>query len=604
MGIILVIAVAIFLFVKDQFVGAEVVSTEFVPVAEYVKECASQTTDEAVRLLGLQGGYVYMPDFIRFDPLSYVNNAGVTLPYWYHKGESRAPTLELMENDISRYVKENIEGCTLGFEGFEEEFEIEQTGDIEVETHISDEEIEIELVYPLSLKLRGQEQVEEITKIRTTNNIRLGKIYSLAKDIMDTENEQTFLENNTLDMIAVADLPYEGLEVACGKDWSVQGQIKPQVQEMVKYNFHYLNFKNTKYERSGIDYFESFYEQEVGTSNYKDIRVKTIYDEEYGMEIDVYPSHGDITEGIDLGMPDVIPCLNVYHHFYNIEYPVVFQLTDEKNPEDTYNFFFASPVIIDKNSARRSKPIEVVDDSFNTITSDDYCATAEYELTVFAVDKLSGQELADAKVEYQCVNFNCKMGVTEQPTFDGIPIANSLPKAVERFPGCVNGFIITTKEGYLDGELQETADESTHGGSVAVEMTPLRDLGYSFVIKEGDSTRLPRDNEVIYMVIEDKENDYRTAIYYPTDLEQFNRLSLPIRDAVYDVDARIIVDETVVGGLEILEWEVTQADVERANFLGLTLLSSDPQPTTTEDYVELYRNVIMTESENYEPRLE
>ena len=171
-GVILVIAVGIFLLVKDQIVTTQVVSTEFLPVAEYIKDCTEQKTEEAARLIGIQGGYVNVPDDIRFDPLSYVQQVpGMITPYWYYKGNDNSPDLSGMEEEISRYIAENVGDCLGGFEGFQEEFEIEQVGNIEATTFIMDEEIDVELQIPLNLKLVGQEQTEEINIKKSTTQI-------------------------------------------------------------------------------------------------------------------------------------------------------------------------------------------------------------------------------------------------------------------------------------------------------------------------------------------------------------------------------------------------------------------------------------------------
>ena len=604
LGIIILISGFILFLARDRIFPTQLVSTDFLPVAEYVKTCSEQKTHEAARLMGIQGGYVTLPDSIRYNPLSYISNAGMITPYWYYNGENRMPTRETMEKEISNFVSSKIQECTGNFEGFREQFEITQTGNITAEAKISDDKIDVELTYPLNLKLKGKDQVEEINKIKTTINTRMGRVYDLAKEIMNAENRNTFLENDTVDMIAVSDLPMEGMEIACGKDWSVEGDIKPSIQQMVKYNFHYLNFKNTKYDDSGIDYFRAFYVEEASTKNNRDIRVKTIYNPDFGMDVKVHPSSGDRTHGIDLELTDIVPCLNVYHHFYTIEYPVMFQLTDEKDPENTYNFFFATPVMIDKNVARREIPAGLVDDSMVSITSDDYCSMNDFDTTVFTIDKNTQEELSDTSIEYQCVNFNCQMGKTAQPAYDGIPIAGSFPKLNAKFPRCTNGFLVAKKEGYLEGQVQQTMSEETNGQSITIEMMPLKKFEYSYIIKSGESTRLPAADEVIFTILEDSQNEYRTTVYYPAEDERFGTLQLPVRDATYSVDIKMVVNETVVGGYELENWTVTQSDIEKGNFIGFTAISSDPRPADVQDYVELYKKEIKPDSGMYKPKIE
>lgn len=605
-GIILVIAVGTFLYIKQSAIfQPQIVSTEFLPVANLVINCMEQKAEQGINIMGVQGGYIYVPDSVRLNPQSYVAAIpGMITPYWYYKGENRIPTKQEMESQISRYVEENIGECINNFQGMQDQFEVNSTGTMKAETKINDESVDITLTYPLTLKHRGTDRIEEVKKFPTTANIRLGKVYQLANDIMNTENSIKFLEENTMDMIAVSGLPYQGMEFECGKQWSIESQIKPEIQNMIKYNFHYLNFKNTKYDDSGIAYFQSFYVQPISSKSYNDMSVKTLYENDYGMKLDVYPSHGDTTDGIPLDIPAVGKCLKVYHHFYTMEYPVIFRIADEKDPTKIYNFNFATPVLIDKNNAKRTYDPTIIDNSFTTITNEDYCGRAEHELTIYAEDKNTGQDIEDATVDYQCVTFKCGIGTTKIGTYDGVPLAGTTPKLTAKFPPCTNGIITVKKEGYLDGTIQQTASEETYGQGAVVEMIPLKKMDYGFVVKEGNQRRLARDDEAIYMTIENKELNYEQTIYYPTELEQFKTLQLPVEDGNYTIDLKILRNDTIIGGTEIDNWNITKEDVESSSFIGFTILSTTPEPQSVNDYLNLYKEVISTQSNNNLPKLE
>lgn len=623
-GVILLIATGVFIYIRANLELPDQVPQDFLPVKTYVEGCTQQVTQEAVDLLGVQGGYIEIPDYIRYDPTSYVQEAGIgfRIPLWYYKGETRMPSKQDMEQDISRYIENNVLDCIDGFLPFEDQFVIEELSSPRAETTIADDKVIVLLKYDILLKDEVNDRTFELNEYIAKSTSNLGDVYDLARDILLTENEKGFLENITMDLIAVGDFPLEGMELACGKTWSKQ-QLKIQLANMLKYNLHYLRFEKTRNQPSGIDYFDSEntgYVQEASATSHRNIQVEPIFDTSYGrimygdplgMNFEVYPSQGDKVTGIDMGMPIIDNCLQIYHHFYNIEYPILFRLTDYSNEDNPYTFNFATPVIVVNNQPSRTYDPTIIDTDLEAITSAQYCDTAKYELEVFAIDKVTQEELAGANISYECVGFRCDIGETEHPTFDGIKIARSLPALVEMFPPCTNGFVVAKKEGYMEAAVQHTIGEQMEH-SVLLDMTPLRELDYRFVIRQGTKTRIMEENEKVFMTIESKELRYSETIYYPIgDSEYFGKLELPAEDTTYNVDIKLIriegeitEEEVITGGYESMNWSVTTEDVLNSNRVVFTIISQDPEPETIEDYVELYNSKILPSSGLYEPRLE
>jgi hypothetical protein len=419
----------------------------------------------------------------------------------------------------------------------------------------------------------------------------------------------------------VGDFPTEGMELACGKKWS-KLQLKDQLSNMLNYNLHYLTFEKTTNPESGIEYFDSEetgYVQRASAQSHRNILVEVDYEEvygrimhgdPYGMKFDVYPSQGDTITGIDMGLPIIDTCLQIYHHFYTVEYPVLFTLTDLTDPDNPYTFTFALPVLITNNQTSREYDPTLVDSSFESITSLQYCDTAAYELEVFAIDSITQQEMAGANISYECVGFKCDMGTTAQPTFDGVPLARSLPFIIEDFPPCTNGFVVAEKQGYLEAAKQHTVgDVMDH--SMFLEMTPLKEMEYRFVVRQGTSTRILRENEKVFVTINNDEIPYYKTIYYPLDIEQFSNLELPVMDASYILDIKLIKtdeeitgEETITGGYENINWSLTQEEILGNNRVIFTILSQEPEPEDVEGYIKVYQEEIEPKSPMYPPRLE
>lgn len=622
-GIILLIAAGLFFYIQSRLVLSTDVPQDFLPVKTFVEGCTQQVTQEAIDLVGVQGGYIKMPPAIDYDPLSYIQERGIgfKIPLWYYKGENRMPTKQDMEQEISIYVEKNVQDCLINFDPFAEQFEIREVSSPKAQTTIGDKKVSVVLDYTIQIVDDVQDRTYELNEFIAESTSPLGETYDLAKEIMLTENEKGFLENVTMDMIAMGDFPLEGMELSCGKSWNKQ-QLKQQLASMLKYNLHYLTFEGTGNPDSGIEYFDSEetgYVQKASTKSNKNIQTEIVFDtsygslihaDPYGIDFDVYPSKGSTVTGVDMGVPIVENCIQIYHHFYTIEYPVIIRLTDYTDAENPYVFSYAIPVLITNNQPSREYDPTIIDQDLESITSSQYCDTAAYELEIYAIDKITQQEIQGANISYECVGFKCDIGTTEVPTFDGVPIARSLPAIIEAFPPCTNGFVVAKKEGYLEGAKQHTVGE-TMDHSTIVEMTPLKEMRYRFVIKQGAKTRIMEENEKIFLTIDNNEIPYSKTIYYPSEIEELTKLIMPVEDANYTLDIKLIRmneeltgDETVTGGYELRNWTITADDILSNNLMIFTILSQDPEPTDIEGYINVYKEEIEPKSQLYIPRLE
>ena len=76
----------------------------------------------------------------------------------------------------------------------------------------------------------------------------LGKTHKLAIELMETESQQMYMENITLDLMALhPDVPFTGLDFSCSPQQWVVDDVKEDVQEMLAYNFFRIRVDNTNY---------------------------------------------------------------------------------------------------------------------------------------------------------------------------------------------------------------------------------------------------------------------------------------------------------------------------------------------------------------------
>ncbi|MBN2458431.1 hypothetical protein JXB31_04855, partial [Candidatus Woesearchaeota archaeon] len=146
-------------------------------VKEYVDICLENTAQDGVRLLLLQGGYyIVTSDNI---PFSYIE-----VPYYYDKGAIKVPTLEEIQDQLELYISINMFSCLDGFSPFVSQGYSIEDGSSEVSAVIGDDDIDIEMRYPLTVTNAGSsKRLEDFSAHIDTDFVNL---YEAAKDITES----------------------------------------------------------------------------------------------------------------------------------------------------------------------------------------------------------------------------------------------------------------------------------------------------------------------------------------------------------------------------------------------------------------------------------
>jgi len=80
------------IFITTQKIRPEVVA----PVQQLVQACLNVAANDALISVGFQGGYV--------EPMTYLKTNLSEISYWYYNGEDKRPSIENIENELSKYV--------------------------------------------------------------------------------------------------------------------------------------------------------------------------------------------------------------------------------------------------------------------------------------------------------------------------------------------------------------------------------------------------------------------------------------------------------------------------------------------------------------------
>lgn len=158
--------------------------SEISNVKYYLEECVKNRAEQGLNLIGVQGGYIALPEnhlIANYSSIAYgIYNKQITLP-----------SLGVMENELETYIDNVLPSC-INFSAFPYlKFETENASS---NVSILANEVLVDVKFPISIT-----QGETIAKIDSFNvkvPTRLGHIHSILKNIIS----KTLLENNWIDL--------------------------------------------------------------------------------------------------------------------------------------------------------------------------------------------------------------------------------------------------------------------------------------------------------------------------------------------------------------------------------------------------------------------
>jgi len=154
-AVLIIAAFAIYLTINREAEGTTGdVSSD--PVYIFVGGCIEDSLKEVVYSVGQSGGYASTPMYSTVDEI----------PYYYYDQKNIMPSLERIEREISEYTAERLYFCTNNFLDFPE-YNIIQ-GEINIETEIKDNEIVIDVEYPLTIEKEGSK-----SRLKNWENIKI-----------------------------------------------------------------------------------------------------------------------------------------------------------------------------------------------------------------------------------------------------------------------------------------------------------------------------------------------------------------------------------------------------------------------------------------------
>ena len=113
-AIIIVVVVVLFYFTNQkkqasqEYFLQESIKPGFIAVQSGIIECTKETSEKALETIGVQGGYYKN---LKKEPIKSVELETLFIPYYYYQGQYLMPSREIIENQLSLYINDNLENC-------------------------------------------------------------------------------------------------------------------------------------------------------------------------------------------------------------------------------------------------------------------------------------------------------------------------------------------------------------------------------------------------------------------------------------------------------------------------------------------------------------
>ena len=526
LGIALVLAVGVFVFVRQQGerieieVPGEVQSQGQQEVRQFMDSCIRDAVINGVEMIRLQGGYITIPagvTTIRLkDPDSHQiveqngmkrvtidpNGPGNDLALWLDSDNRLIiPPPLYIEESLSNYVEKSVERCADGLSSFESQGYSVELGPPSAATEFTDE-ITVRIDYPMKLQ-RQDVQFEEKEFIYRLP-INLKEVLLMAMGLTLQEYYHTYLEADAKNILML--YAYDGREstkslppithTSAGEEcdtvtWTVP-QVKQVLQQKFEENIPYIQVAGygdalpdgvTELE-AGV--YKSFIHTLLGSHQPGEVRFRM--EQDY-FNFDISPKSGiqiepDVHTGT--GLPFLPMFCNVRYQFkYTLKFPVVADIVYAPNPGlnlegktiDSRKRFvmpLALGVFVCGNQARKctgapaylADVAQTLEQFGDTGIGASYCDEDKRVVQPQTIT-LTGRDTGapvDGTVFYSCVTGQCLLGTTTGGALEAA------------FPPCMNGELSAVAPGYAPAKKVQTLLVDTPEGALPLELEPYKAL--------------------------------------------------------------------------------------------------------------------------------
>jgi len=546
------------------------------PLESVVARCLDSTAITALELLGIQGGYVKVPQSLSASFNTRLElGPGFVIPYWAVGMQKSIPTLVDIKKDIDAYVEENVVECVKSDGAFKKRFVFEARDDPKSDVTIGNDRVVFNLAWNIVVQDKTGSKVTEATEHKVTKRHQLKRMHETASTIIDFELTDQKIEDLTQDLLAfdVESVPLSGIEVSCtAKKWPLP-EVKEGVQELLRNNLRELKVQGTKFtpHLESQPYYKAHYVWDFTDEfSQPDIEARFDFQPTWPMTFDVAPSSGGylssapLAEGLEMAP---FYCLQNWKFTYTIHYPIRVELRDKFNNV----FQMAFMVHLNRNIPDRASQVSGTSTQLPASFSDEeFCAKARIPMR-FSTFKIidnpdTGAYVRDpldaVNLSFLCLRSQCDLG---QSQYGFLDIGNSA-SVQTTVPFCAGAYIKATKEGFMSDPVRAYTKENRE---IEINLKPIKKISSNRIEilkhSSGQSAgiKMAGDEQAIitltYNPIQPGQDapaaipllEQRVALTpsLDIDLQKFNKLTfLAEDDFTYDLDIQIFKENTFTGG--------------------------------------------------------
>ncbi|MBD3163842.1 hypothetical protein GF323_01470 [Candidatus Woesearchaeota archaeon] len=573
-GLIVLISVILFLFIKGSIERKEIapgvsaiveeLPVEFMPIQPFVESCIEKTAKRGLKILGERGGYIYTEKLspsnkategnsVRFSPQS-----ELILPYWHYLSSTndclgecefssekipleKSALHDSIENQLERYVEENIEPCFNGFRSIEElGFEVEAENKPKANAIIAENNIVVQLKYPMRVSRRGS--TFELNSFYKSIDLNLKDVYRMAEYLAELQQEYRFLEKAALNWIVAFS----------GKD---ERKLPPMSDSAFELNSK-VRWKKSIVRNNVENMLVSYVPmlRVAGTKNWKEIGTGSLYIDKlynYGMSIpnNISISHvavnfnyldfWDIYFNLNCdgqicvpesGFTDLLPIgIQRYNFAYDISYPVLVEIYDPSaynNRGYSFSFLLESNIRNNKAMPAVFTPLASLREEGSMLCDENKKTGGE--ITIEAINALDSSGIDNVEVMYSCID-SCYIGETRQGM-----LKTSLPV-------CLGGTLIFRKQGFEEKHIRYDSSLKKPG-TIKAELNPKKsiqiDIRKKLLEKKGNEWVISEEAEL--------EEDETAVLalsnrdYSIIEFRKGSEESIELSTGTYEIDLSII----------------------------------------------------------------
>ena len=600
-ALVIVVGIALFFVLKNNYSNTNILNKKVQPIYDSYLSCLESTLDEGIKILGYQGGYIQLPEFVagsNYRPTSsQLDFFGQPIAYWYFISgnnlvKEQVPTKKDMEKELENYLSQRLDGCN--FKEYSQTGYDVYVGKGNVSVSITDSKVEAFIENSFNIYTEEETYILENHEISVES--KLGEIYSLAVNTYNHEIENNFLEDYALDALWTSS-PVVGVNYSCEPLVFTDEKIIENLLNSLSANIGSIKLKGDYYTLSN-DLNKYFV---VDTGDFVKENVIFRYSPNWTTKVDIEGDRIVNPVGLEKGLEMLGFCYAPYHLVYDIDFPVLIQFFDE-------DFIFQFPVVV---VIQDNELLNLSRSNMNQNLNDEVCNNLNGNLKVYTYNY--DIEPVEARLQFKCISSLCELGNT---LIDGMDSSFEGPA-----PSCVNGKVIASSDGYLPTEkIVNTLDEQPVNLLMKKYYTlnlNLNSEDLSVISFEGKdySTVVNYPAEKVVKLV---EGDYNISVtsYANTNIELSDTPKEICVDSPNDATAANLfgltsekcyavenpvteINRAVVGGGSLDNWYITETELGQGNTFNF-VVENFGAPTSLED---LQQNYLLLETSKLNVRI-